>query len=306
MNILRLQILVLIERLRKVTAVADELGMKQPTVSFHMKKLEEEWGMPLFEMKTGKVMLTESGKLLYQYAEGIDRLYREAQERFASYRRQGKHQFVIGCTDAASSVLFSGNWYRLAEEASTLQINLITDQTNRLLEQLHTGKLDLIVFGDSPLYERELQGCQSELLLEDRLSLFTTKSHPLLDAQQGGTASSYLLQGQSYVKLADPSIEEAVSSWFAKEQLKLSSPLSTDRIDLALNAVRAGSLLALLPSSAALPLSGGILRLPLPGQQQSWKLVAAWRSDYWNPVQQQRMVALLKELPKLQKTADSK
>ncbi|SFS56708.1 LysR family transcriptional regulator [Paenibacillus sp. BC26] len=305
MNILRLQILVLIERLRKVTAVADELGMKQPTVSFHMKKLEEEWGMPLFEMKTGKVMLTESGKLLYQYAEGIDRLFREAQERFASYREQGKHQFVIGCTDAASSVLFGGNWYRHAEEASSLQINLITGQTNHLIEQLHTGKLDLIVYGDSPRYQRELQGCQSELLLEDRLSLYTTKSHPLLDAQ-GGTASSYLLQGQAYVKLADPSVEEAVSSWFAKEQLKLSSPLSTDRIDLALNAVRAGSLLALLPSSATPSLSGGILRLPLPGQQQSWKLVAAWRSDYWNPAQQQRMVALLKELLKLQKTADSK
>ncbi|SDX15928.1 LysR family transcriptional regulator [Paenibacillus sp. CF384] len=305
MNILRLQILVLIERLRKVTAVADELGIKQPTVSFHMKKLEEEWGTPLFEMKTGKVMLTESGKLLYQYAEGIDRLYREAQDRFASYRQDGKHHYMIGCTDAASSVLFSGNWYRLAAEASTLQINLVTGETDRLFDQLHAGKLDLIVYGDSPRYERGLQGCQSELLLEDRLLLYTTKAHPLLNARDSST-STYPLHGQAYVKLADPSIEDAVNNWSANEQLKLSSPLTTDRIDLALNAVRAGSLLAFLPSLAAIQLPGDMLRLPLPGQPQAWKLMAAWRSDYWNPSQQQRMVALLKELPKLQKAADSK
>ncbi|MEI0735993.1 LysR family transcriptional regulator [Paenibacillus sp. JTLBN-2024] len=51
MNLLKLHILVLIEKLKKVTDVARELDMKQPTVTFHMKSLEEELGVALFETK---------------------------------------------------------------------------------------------------------------------------------------------------------------------------------------------------------------------------------------------------------------
>ena len=87
MSLLKMRIIVLLEKLKKVTAVAEELGMKQPTISFHMRKLEEEWGASLFEMKTGKVILTQSGKLLHHYAMQIDQIYTEAETRF---REQSK------------------------------------------------------------------------------------------------------------------------------------------------------------------------------------------------------------------------
>lgn len=48
MNIMKLNIVVLIEKYKKVTDVAAELGLKQPTVSFHMKNLEAELGTLYF------------------------------------------------------------------------------------------------------------------------------------------------------------------------------------------------------------------------------------------------------------------
>lgn len=50
-NLLRLQIVELLDKHRKITAVADLLGLKQPTVSYHMKMLEQELGVRLFESR---------------------------------------------------------------------------------------------------------------------------------------------------------------------------------------------------------------------------------------------------------------
>ncbi|WP_342561168.1 LysR family transcriptional regulator [Paenibacillus sp. FSL R7-0345] len=79
MNITKLQIVVLIEKYKKVTDVAAEMGLKQPTVSFHMKSLENELGTSLFQYRSGRVLLTEAGRALYQYAVRIVSLAVEAE-----------------------------------------------------------------------------------------------------------------------------------------------------------------------------------------------------------------------------------
>lgn len=46
MNLLKLEIVVLIKKYKKLTIVAEQLGVKQPTITFHIKSLEEELGVP--------------------------------------------------------------------------------------------------------------------------------------------------------------------------------------------------------------------------------------------------------------------
>lgn len=65
MNILKLRILMLIDKFHKATDVAEALQVKQPTVSFHMKSLEKEMGTSLFSLQQGRIMLTEAGKNYY-------------------------------------------------------------------------------------------------------------------------------------------------------------------------------------------------------------------------------------------------
>ena len=61
MNLLKLEIVVLIKKYKKLTIVAEQLGVKQPTITFHIKSLEEELGVPLFELRSGRYFLTEAG-----------------------------------------------------------------------------------------------------------------------------------------------------------------------------------------------------------------------------------------------------
>lgn len=50
------------------TKAAELLHMTQPAVSQHIKKLENEYGCRLFEWQSGALRLSESGKILYEYA----------------------------------------------------------------------------------------------------------------------------------------------------------------------------------------------------------------------------------------------
>lgn len=78
MTIVKWRLLVLLDKHKKVTPAARELGLKQPTATFHMKKMEEEWGTELFESKTGRILLTDAGKALLRFAREIIRLHEEA------------------------------------------------------------------------------------------------------------------------------------------------------------------------------------------------------------------------------------
>ena len=121
--------------------------MKQPTISFHMRKLEEEWGASLFEMKTGKVILTQSGKLLYHYAEQIDQIYTEAETRFREQKQCGRHSCVIGSVDAASAILFQDTWFTRLAEIADMQFSFTTGTSTDLFDSLQAGSIDLVLTG---------------------------------------------------------------------------------------------------------------------------------------------------------------
>lgn len=74
LSLLKLHIVELLNKHHKITTVAELLGLKQPTVTFHMKNLEREFGVKLFDTRMGKIILTDAGNALLHYATKINAL----------------------------------------------------------------------------------------------------------------------------------------------------------------------------------------------------------------------------------------
>ncbi len=59
-----------------LTAAAEELGLSQPAVSYQVKRLEEQLGVPLLRRLHRGIALSEAGRVLFravaQGVEGID------------------------------------------------------------------------------------------------------------------------------------------------------------------------------------------------------------------------------------------
>ena len=204
MNLLKIRLIVLIERFKKVTAVAEELGVKQPTISFHMRKMEEEWGTSLFEMKTGKVMLTEAGRLLHHYAEQIDRLYSEAELRMLELQKNGLRKFVIGCTETANAAFLRGAWFASASDVADIQLSMVTGDNDKLHHLLVEGGVDLIVTGKPT----SLPASNNMLLTEDPLVLLLPAKHPLAGSINLTSISAYRLAQWPFILLEDSSLRE--------------------------------------------------------------------------------------------------
>ena len=84
MDIKNLETFVMVNELKSFTQAAQRLGFTQSTVSFQIKQLENELGIPLFERISHTVTLTNEGQKLLPLAHQILRLWAESR----SYCRQ--------------------------------------------------------------------------------------------------------------------------------------------------------------------------------------------------------------------------
>lgn len=75
------------------TQAAGRLGVRQSTVSQHVRRLEEATGRPLFVRDTHSVELTEDGEALLGFARTILEAHERAAAFFAGTRLRGRLRF---------------------------------------------------------------------------------------------------------------------------------------------------------------------------------------------------------------------
>ena len=67
----RLQVFHAVARLMSFTRAAEELCMTQPAVTFQVKQLEEQYNTRLFDRSHGRISLTATGQVVFDYADRI-------------------------------------------------------------------------------------------------------------------------------------------------------------------------------------------------------------------------------------------
>jgi len=80
LNLIYLQTFCAVAKWENFTHAADELGYAQSSVTTQIQKLEDHYGVVLFERLGRKMQLTQAGGVLLQYAQKILRLYEESRE----------------------------------------------------------------------------------------------------------------------------------------------------------------------------------------------------------------------------------
>lgn len=106
MNSQQLQCFIYVAERLNFTKAAEALYLSVPTVTHHIKSLEEEMGTQLFYRNSRVVRLTQQGEKFYYNAKDILLRMQEAKERFQNYAKQETKLFRIGCmTEKEFSIL---------------------------------------------------------------------------------------------------------------------------------------------------------------------------------------------------------
>jgi DNA-binding transcriptional LysR family regulator len=96
MDLRALEVFCKIVELRSFSRAAEAVLLTQPTVSGHIKALETELGLRLFDRAGKTVTPTRAGEILYGYARRILALREEAQQAVNEHRSGLKGHLVLG------------------------------------------------------------------------------------------------------------------------------------------------------------------------------------------------------------------
>jgi len=133
-----------------VTRAAEQLHLAQPTLSSQIRKLERSLGERLFERVGRNLRLTESGQVVFRYAEEIFALGDELFDALAGGATDRPLRFAVGVADVLPKLIT----YRILQPLIALPepVRLICHEgkLDDLLAELAAHRLDLVLC-DAPV-----------------------------------------------------------------------------------------------------------------------------------------------------------
>lgn len=281
MDLTRLRLLVELDRLGTMGAVAEVTGMGTSAVSKHLAVLEREAGVRLLTPAGRRVRLTPAGHRLVEHAVDILARVEAAQAEMAGegppVGRVGLVTFISVAVPVVLPALA-----RLRQDHPGVDVRLIEHEPDRALELLHSGGADLGLVYEYSLVPRRVP---------EGITLHQIGSEPLLLAQPPavaagrGTMTRERLRGLSEVAWIANSRgsddDELVQRMCATAGFR---PLIRHRIDNleALSAVVAAGLgVGLLPKLAAAPRRHGVVHTPLGPLAGVRRIFLAARTGAW-------------------------
>jgi DNA-binding transcriptional LysR family regulator len=263
--------------LRSFVAVAEELHfgraalrlhLSQPPLSVHVKRLESQLGVRLFERTKRRVTLTAAGAELLERAR---RILDESARAVADVQRVARGEaglLTLGYTSTATHAVLPGVLPRFRARHPGVRIELRELRSAQQPEAIHANRIDLgLVCG--PI---DAGGLTARTLVSERLLAALPSRHPLAARARVPVRE---LPGHPCVAVRreiEPAWADAAIDALREAGVILAPVQETDTKVALLGLVAAGMGFALVSESLALlgrrgvvfrPLGGLRLRLPL-------------------------------------------
>lgn len=127
-----------------VSKAASKLRLGQPTLSAQLKQFEEAIGFQLFDRHHKKLVLTEQGKVAFDYARNIFKLGSEMLEVLNDQIRPTRPSLCIAALDSIPKQVVL-ELVQQALKISPCQISLLEGKSDELLRELTSHRVDLMV-----------------------------------------------------------------------------------------------------------------------------------------------------------------
>lgn len=147
LNLNQLRCFWAVARAGGIHRASEQIHLTPQTLSGQISKLEETLGVPLFERKGRRLVLTDTGRLALSYAEDIFRASGELENVLRQRPGMGGRRtlFRVGIADVVPKSVI----YQLLAPALTLQepVRLVCreDKLTRLIAELAIHELDLVI-----------------------------------------------------------------------------------------------------------------------------------------------------------------
>ena len=280
MDLRGLKIFIEVAELKSFTRAAERLGYSQPTISFQIRQLEQELGVPLFDRIGHTVSLTDAGRDALRYAQKICNLSEEM-TLDAKLSREVSGEVRIGMADSLCSPLIAQGFGEFRAKYPGISLTVFAGGTGELFRMLDHNEVDMICTMDSHVYDSAYIIASEETI---GANFVVSAGNPL--AQQPEVSVEELVRqpflltekGMSYRRLMDERL--------ADRSLEVLPVLETARADLICGLVEQDMGISFLPDyvTEESVRFGRLKRLQVEGFQVSvWKQLLYRREKWLSP-----------------------
>ncbi|GAB2930022.1 LysR family transcriptional regulator [Streptomyces mayteni] len=267
LNLQRLEVLVTVAEAGSFSAAARLLFLSQPSVSHHVRQLEQEVGQPLLERAVGQVRPTPAGAALLRHARPLLRLAEQAlaETRHAAGVPTGT--LTVGASTTAAANVLPALLARYGARHQGIDHRLVVRNATEIERLLVEGELGLALLAGP---RRPNAALATEEVLTDEMVLLAPAGHPLAGAR---VAPRHLRDSRFLLRERGSATRTLQDAALDRWQVPGATTSTIDDTHAILQAVACGLGLAVLSWLVAVdPIAAGRLVAldidPAPGERE--------------------------------------
>jgi DNA-binding transcriptional LysR family regulator len=264
MELRKLEVFCKVVEMKSFTRSAEAVLLSQPTVSEHIRSLEEELGQKLLDRTGREVEPTPVGRLLYNYAVKILRLQQSAMQAIEQYGGKLVGRIMIGSGTIPGTYILPEIISRFRGRYPSIRATLKIAGSQLIASEVLNGQLEIGVVG-ARWNEKGLEWLEH---FSDNLALVV---HANIVGRPGEEVDLEELAGEPFI-LREPEsgTRKVIDQIFEDHGMKTSSLTEVAEIGstaAVLEAVRAGLGIAVLSARAVERdvRSGALAIVPIKG-----------------------------------------
>jgi DNA-binding transcriptional LysR family regulator len=205
MELKYIEIFCAVAELKNFSKAAQALHLTQPTVSIHIKSLEDEFSTRLFDRMGRTVLLTQAGEILYRYAKEIVQLKEDARLAMEKLKGTMSGRLVIGASTIPGEYILPPLLARFRDSYPEIFPALKIGDSSDIHKSVLEGEVDVGIVGaairdtnivSKKFLDDELVLVSSATLKSSTLDTRALKDIPLLVREPGsgsrGTLEKHL------------------------------------------------------------------------------------------------------------------
>ncbi len=173
MDLWQLNIFCKVVELKGFSKAAKAVHLSQPTISSHIKDLENHFECQLIDRLDKKAVPTKAGELLYNYACKLISLRDETETAMAEFQGKIKGRLFIGGSTIPGGYILPRLMGAFTKDYPEVTISLSIGDTDQIIQDILSGVLELGIVGAKTSDKKILQ----EKLIEDEMRLIVSADH---------------------------------------------------------------------------------------------------------------------------------
>ncbi len=272
---------------------AADLRIAQSSISVQIKQFEASLGHTLFHrIKTG-VELTESGHILFQYADDIFHDISRIQDALEAVEHQIRGSISIGAVPSIGIYMLPQVLKEFQREYPEVKVSVDLANSHDLVEWLRVGKVDFSILTTN----RQYPTLTAVPLRKNKLFLVAPADHPLAKQQ---TVSPTDLEKYPFLGFYEGlEIRGLMDALFRRMALSIHYAMESSNVAAIKHMALAGLGLAILPETAVGEeiRQGRLVRLEIPAVHIVQEITLYYKSGRPLTPTRSRFLEVIREEP---------